>query len=126
MPDLGYRENVMGPQPIGKIVEPPPSMIEAFESLMRALMRGDRATVEAITEPQALEDIKQIESAIEPGVYATFEVIGRARISKHFYTKAILPGARPLTLQIRLGKNGDQWTIREAVNLTGRRSGWSR
>ena len=49
MPDLGERVIVMGPQPIAEIVEPPPPMFAAAEILLNALMRGDHATVEAMT-----------------------------------------------------------------------------
>jgi hypothetical protein len=126
MADLGYRENVLGPQPIGKVVEPPPAMLEAFDTMIHALMRGDREEVEGMTEAKAIDDIKQVESAIAPGAYDRYEVTGRARISRHFYTKVRLTGASPMTLQFRLGHNGDRWTIREVINLTGRRSGWSK
>lgn len=126
MADLGYRENVMGPQPISKIVPPPPAMIEAVDKLIHALMRGDHREVEAMTEPQALDDIRQIESAIAPGVYDKYEIVGRARVSKHFYSKVRLPGAVPIVFQVRLGQSGERWTVREAINLTGRRSGWSK
>ena len=128
MADLGYRENVMGPQPIGKIVVPPPAMTAALDALIHALVRGDRAAAEAMTEPQALEDLRQIENAIPPGVYDKYEIIGSARIAEHFYSKVRLAGAQPMTLQFRLGRNAnhDRWTVREAADLTGRRSGWSK
>jgi len=126
MPDLGFRENVMGPQPIGKIVLPPAEMTQALDTLMHSLMSGDRTVAEAMTEPQALDDLKQIANAIAPGVYDKFEVVGRARIAEHFYSKIRLAGTKPMTIQFRFGKNGERWTVREATNLTGRRSGWSK
>ena len=126
MPDLGYRENVMGPQPIGKVVVPPPAMLEAFDALMSALLRGDRDAAEAITEAQALDDLKRVEGAIAPGGYDKYELIGRARIAEHFFSKVRLVGPIPLTIQFRFGKNGDRWTVREVTDLTGRRSGWSK
>lgn len=126
MPDLGFRENVMGPQPIGKVVVAPAEMTAALDALMRALMSGDRGAAEAITEPQVLEDLRQIANAIAPGVYDKYELVGRARIGQHFFNKVRLTGAKPMTIQFRLGMNGERWTVREATNLTGRRSGWSK
>ena len=34
MADMGYRDNVMGPQPIAKIVKPPQSMIAAADAIL--------------------------------------------------------------------------------------------
>lgn len=126
MPDLGFRENVMGPQPIGKVVVAPAEMTQALDTLMHALMSGDRAAAEAMTEEQALDDLRQILSAIAPGAYDKYELVGRARIAQHFYNKVRLEGGNPMTVQFRLGKNDARWTVREATNLTGRRSGWSK
>ena len=128
MPDLGERGNVMGPQPIAQVVEPPAAMFAAAEQLLGALMRGDRASVEAMTAGQAREHIDQIANEIQPGKYDKFELIGRGRVAKHYFLKARLSGsgAAPFTIQFRLGEDDGKWTVREALNLTNRRSGWTK
>jgi hypothetical protein len=128
MPDLGERGNVTGPQPIAQIVEPPAAMLAAAKSLLNALMRGDRAGVEAMTAEQAREDMGRIANEIKPDKYDKFELIGRGRISRHYFLKARLTGtdAPPFTIQFRLGEDDGKWTVREALNLTERRSGWTK
>jgi len=128
MPDLGERRHVMGPQPIAEIVEPPADLFVAAETLLNALMRGDHATVEAMTPPHVRDEMSQISNAIPANKYDKFEIIGRARIAKHYFLKARLtgPSAEPFKFHFRLGQTDGKWTVREALNLTGRRSAWSR
>ena len=128
MPDLGERGNVMGPQPIGKIAEPPPAMLAAGEHLVNSIMHGDRAAAEAMTSSTAREDIARILDATRSCAYNKFEVIGQARVAKHHYLKVRLSGGEepPFTIQFRLAEENGQWNVREAVNLTGRRSGWTK
>jgi hypothetical protein len=42
--------------------------------------------------------------------------------------KARLTGANvaPFTIQFRLGEDNGKWTVREVLNLTGRRSAWTK
>ncbi len=127
MADLGFRENVMGPQPIGKIVEQPPEVREAADHFIHALMRGDIDAAKAMTEPQAYDDLKTLAAAIAPERHDKIEYIGGARIARHFFLKVRLPGTPPVKFQFRLGQNpAGEWTMREANDLTGRRSAWSR
>ncbi len=128
MPDLGDRGNVMGPQPIGKVVEPPAAMLAAAGQLLTAMMRGDLAAVEGMTTAQAREDIARITSALKPGAYDKFELLGRGRVAKHYFLKARLSGSdvEPFTIQFRLGEEAGRWTVREVLNLTGRRSAWTK
>lgn len=128
MPDLGERGNVMGPQPIASIVQPPAEMLAAAERLLNALMRGDRAVIEEMTPAHVRDEMMQVANAIPANRYDKFELIGRARVSKHYFLKAKLTGtgAEPFKLQFRLGESDGKWTVREALNLTGRRSAWSR
>jgi len=128
MPDLGERGNVMGPQPIAAIVEPPAEMLAATEHLLTALIRGDHASVEAMTPPHVLDEMMRVANEIPPNKYDRFELIGRARVAKHYFLKAQLIGAKvePFKFQFRLGETDGKWTVREALNLTGRRSAWSR
>lgn len=133
MADLGNRANVMGPQPIAKIVEPPKSMIAAADAILGAIVAGRRAEIEQASDEQAREAMLKIADSVKPGAYDKITIIGQARIAKHWYTKARLTGrtAKPFTLQFRLGQDGDskddgRWTIREANNLTEVRSAWTR
>lgn len=128
MPDLGERGNVMGPQPIGKVVEPPAAMLAAAAELLTAIMRGDLASAEAMTTQQAREDIARITHALKPGAYDKYELIGRGRVARHYFLKARLTGnnAQPITIQFRLGEDAGKWTVREVLNLTGRRSAWTK
>jgi hypothetical protein len=128
MPDLGERGNVMGPQPIAAVVEPPDAMFAAAEHLLKALMRGDHASVEAMTPAHVRDEMLGIAKEIPPNRYDKFEIVGRARVSKHYFLKAQLTGAgvEPFKFQFRLGETDGKWTVREALNLTDRRSAWSR
>jgi hypothetical protein len=128
MPDLGERGNVMGPQPIGKIVAPPAAMLAAAGQLLAAMMRGDLAAAEAMTTQQARADIARITNELKAVAYDKFELVGRGRVAKHYFLKARLTGdaAPPTMIQFRLGEDGGKWTVREVLNLTGRRSGWTK
>lgn len=128
MPDLGERGNVMGPQPIAAIVQPPAEMLAAADRLLNALMRGDRARIEEMTPAHVRDEMMQVANAIPANAYDKFELIGRARVSKHYFLKAKLTGTgvEPFKFQFRLGESDGKWTVREALNLTGRRSAWSR
>ena len=128
MPDLGERGNVMGPQPIAPIVQPPDEMLAAADRLLNALICGDRSTIEDMTPPHVRDEMMQIANAIPANRYDRFELIGRARVAKHYFLKAQLIGANiePFKFQFRLGETDGKWTVREALNLTGRRSAWTR
>jgi hypothetical protein len=128
MPDLGERGNVMGPQPIGKIVEPPAEMLQAAERLLRALIQRNRAQAEAAANPESREEMARIAAMVAAGAYDNFEFIGRGRVAKHYFLKARITGrdASPVTIQFRLGEQDGEWQVREILNLTGRRSGWTK
>jgi hypothetical protein len=128
MPDLGERGNVMGPQPIAPVVEPPAEMLAAAGELLTAMMHHDLAGVEAMTASQELENMRRIVNEIPAGKYDKFDLIGRARISRHYFLKARLTGhdVDPFKFQFRLGETDGKWKVREALNLTGRRSAWTR
>jgi hypothetical protein len=128
MPDLGERGNVMGPQPIAPVVEPPAAMLAAAADLLNALIRCDLARIDAMTAAQARDEMRTIAREIVPGRYDRFELIGRGRVARHYFLKARLMGAdaAPFTIQFRLGETDGKWAVREALNLTGRRSAWTR
>ena len=77
MPDLGERGNVMGPQPIGKIVEPPAAMLAAAGQLLAAILRNNLAAAEAMTTQDARAEIARITSEVKAGDYDKFELVGR-------------------------------------------------
>jgi hypothetical protein len=128
MPDLGNRANVMGPQPIGPIKQPPPEMLAAIDRFLAVLMAGNPAEALAMTDERARERVTQIAGAIKPGVYKQMHILGRARIVEHYFIKARLSGPKgeSLTLQFRIGPEGSRWTVREAADLTNMRSAWTK
>ena len=90
MPDLGNRANVMGPQPIGPIKQPPPGMMAAIDRFLAVLMAGDHAEALAMTDERARDQVGQIAGAIKPGVYKQMHILGRARVVEHYFVKARL------------------------------------
>jgi hypothetical protein len=119
--------NVMGAQPISARKVPPQAMLDAADRLLTSLLAGNKTEVLAMTEAQAQQDIAAIAESVNAGKFDRATIIGRARSANHYFIKARLTGsdATPFTLQVRLGENNGRWTIREAINLTGVRSGWS-
>lgn len=128
MPDLGNRANVMGPQPIGPIKEPPPEMMVAIDRFLSVLMAGNSAEALAMTDERAHERVARIAGVIKPGVYKQMRILGKARVVEHYFIKAHLSGSKgeSLTLQFRIGPEGDRWTVREAADLTDVRSAWTK
>ena len=128
MPDLGNRANVMGPQPLGPIKQPPPEMMAAIDRFLAVLMAGNRDEALAMTDERARDRVAQIAGAIEPGVYRQTRILGRARVAEHYFVKARLSGSKgeSLTLQFRIGPVGGRWTVREAADLTDVRSAWTK
>lgn len=128
MPDLGNRANVMGPQPIGPIKQPDPGMLDAIDRFLRALMAGMKDEALALSAPQAQDRVDQIADAVKSRGYNDIEILGKARVVEHYFVKARLSGTKgkPCTLQFRIGPEGGQWTVREAVDLSDLRSAWTK
>jgi hypothetical protein len=128
MPDLGERGNVNGPQPIGKVAQPPPAMLAAADDLMNAIKSGDRTAAETMTSPALVKDVAGIFDTTRSDTYDRFEVVARARVAHHHFFKVLFSGSDGAlsTIQFRLGEENGRWTVREITNLTGRRSGWSK
>ena len=108
MPDLGERGNVMGPQPIAAVVEPPAAMFAAAENLLNALMRGDHASVEAMTPAHVRDEMLQIAKEIPANRYDKFEIIGRARVAKHYFLKAHTDRRRRRAVQVSVSARRDR------------------
>jgi hypothetical protein len=129
MADLGTRANVMGPQPIGVRKVDPPEMYDAAGKFLDALMRGDKAAALAMTDEQAHGQVTAIADSFKAGAYTENEIFGKARVVKHYYVKGRLkgPGGAQASVQFRIGAGDDgRWTVREAINLTAVRSGWTK
>ena len=92
MPDLGNRANVMGPQPIGPIKQPPPEMMAAIDRFLAGLI-GNPDQALAMTDKRARYRVAQIAGAIKPGVYQHMHILGRARVAEHYFVKARLSGS---------------------------------
>ena len=128
MPDIGNRANVNGPQPIGKVIEPPEDLYPAARHLVDLLMKGDKTALAALSAEDAREDVAAVADSLKGKAYTEIEFYGRARVVKHWWLKVRLEGAKLPTasLQFRLGPDDSgAWIVREMMNLTGVRSGWS-
>jgi hypothetical protein len=128
MPDMGFRDNVMGPQPIAHRKGIPEDVYDAVARILDLLASGKSAEVSAMAVDSAKEEIVSLAASIKPGVYNDQSVLGTARTNDHYWIKARLtgPDAKPFTLQLRMGPSGDRLMIWEATNLSDVRSGFSK
>jgi len=128
MPDMGYRDNVMGPQPIAKRKPVPQSLLDSVTRILDLLADGKGSELIAMTVDTAKDETAKLAAAVKAGTYNDKSVIATARTNEHYWIKAKLtgPDAKPLTLQFRLGPDGDRWVIWQATNLSDSRSGWTR
>lgn len=109
MPDMGYRDNVMGPQPIGKRKPIPESLMKAVTQILDLLAEGKGSELTAMSVEPAKDEIAKLASAVNPGIYSDKSVIAMARTNEHYWIKAKLsgPDAKPFTFQLRLGPSAD-------------------
>jgi hypothetical protein len=128
MPDMGYRDNVMGPQPIGHRKPVPRSLHDAVAHILDLLADGKSSDLLAMTVDTAKDEVAKLASAAKAGTYSDKKVVATARTSEHYWIKAKLSGSdvKPFIVQFRLGPDGDRWLIWEATNLSDSRSGWTR
>jgi hypothetical protein len=128
MPDMGYRDNVMGPQPIATRKQIPEGLLTTVGRILDLLADGNRSELVAMAVDSAKDETVGLASALKAGTYSDKSVIAIARTSEHYWVKAKLtgPDAKPFTLQLRLGPDGDRWVIWQATNLSDSRSGWTR
>ena len=122
MPDLGERGNVMGPQPIASIVQPPAEMLAAAEHLLNALIRGDRATVEAMTPAHVRDEMMLVAKEIPPNKYDRFDLIGRARVAKHYFLKAQLDRRQCRTVHVSVSARRDRRQVDRSRSIEPDRS----
>lgn len=128
MPDMGYRDNVMGPQPIATRKPIPQDLLDTVARVLDLLSEGKGTEIAAMAVDTAKDETAKLAAAVKAGTYDDKSVIATARTNEHYWIKAKLtgPDAKPLTLQFRLGPDGDKWLIWEATNLSDARSAWTR
>jgi hypothetical protein len=128
MPDMGYRDNVMGPQPIAERKSIPESLLETVRHILDLLANGKSGEVSAMAVDTAKEETASLASSVKAGVYNDKSIVATARTNEHYWIKAKLigPDAKPLTVQFRMGPDGDRWLIWEASNLSDAPSAWTR
>jgi hypothetical protein len=128
MGDMGYRDNVMGPQPIAQRKPIPEAVLETAHHILDLLASGKGAAASAMAVDSAKDEIASLAAAIKPGIYRDKSIVGTARTNQHYWIKAKLTGAdaKPFTLQLRIGSSEDRWLIWEATNLSDVRSGFTK
>ncbi len=128
MADLGYRDNVMGPQPIGKRKPIPQDLVATVERILDLLAQGKSAQVAAMAAEAAKDESARLASAAKAGSYNDKRVLAVARINAHYWVKAKMtgPGIKPFVIQLRMGPDSGRWIIWEAANLTDAKSGWTK
>jgi hypothetical protein len=128
MPDMGYRDNVMGPQPIAHRKPIPQSLHDAVARILNLLAEGNSNDLVAMTVDTAKDEVAKIGASVKAGIYSDKKVLATARTSEHYWIKAKLtgPDAKPFIVQFRLGAEADRWLIWEATDLSNARSGWTR
>ena len=131
MADLGYRDNVMGPQPIATRKPVPQTMLDSVHRMLELLAGGKANELAALAVDGAKDETSRIAGGIRAGTYNDKKIIAMARTSEHYWIKARLTGAemKPFIIQLRVGQvrvgDGD-WLIWEATNLTDAKSGWTK
>ena len=128
MPDMGFRDNVMGPQPIAKRKPIPESLKATVARILDLLADGKSSELSALAVDTAKDETARLTSAVKAGTYKDKGVLAIARTNEHYWIKAKLtgPDAKPFAFQLRLGPDGDRWVIWEATNLSDSRSAWTR
>ena len=128
MPDMGFRDNVMGPQPIAHRKAIPESVLETVWGILDLLANGKAAEVSALAVDSAKDEVASLAAAVKPRIYSDRSIVGTARTNEHYWIKAKLTGvdAKPFTLQLRMGPSGDRLMIWEATNLSDVRSGFTK
>jgi len=128
MPDMGFKENVMGPQPIAHRKEIPQNVLEMALRVLDLLTMGKGAEASSMAVDAAKDEIASAAAAVKPGIYNDKSIVGTARTNEHYWIKAKLtgPDAKPFTLQLRLGPHAGRLMIWEATNLSDVRSGFTK
>src|SRR5690242_17539924 len=128
MADLGFRENVMGPQPIAQRKPIPQDMLDTVARFLDLLAQGNAGEAAKLTVDSSKEQASALASSVKAGAYADKIIMATARTNDHYWVKAKMtgPGVKPFIAQFRLGPQGGGWIIWEIMNLTDARSAWSK
>ena len=128
MPDLGFRDNVMGPQPIAERRPIPQEVIDLVARILTLLAEGKSNELIAMAVDNAQDEVAKLSAAVKPNLYRGKDIVATARTNQHFWIKAKLtaPDTKPFTLQLRLGPDGDRLRIWQATNLSDARSAWTK
>ncbi len=128
MPDMGIRGNVLGPQPIARRKPVPDAVLATVARVMDLLASGSREELAALAVARERDALVRLASAAEPGNYDRREIVATARTNDHYWIKARMSGSgvKPFLFQLRLGLDGNNWAVWQAINLTGLRSAWTR
>jgi len=79
MPDMGYRDNVMGPQPIAKRKPVPQSLLDSVTRILDLLANGKGSELIAMTVDTAKDETAKLAAAVKAGTYNDKSVIATAR-----------------------------------------------
>ena len=128
MPDLGYRENVMGPQPISARKPMPADMLAAVDRFLSLLRSGDANALREMAVENTKDQVANLAASVKPGAYDDRKVLASARTNEHYWVKAKLtgPDIKPFIVQLRLGNENGKWLIWQTMNLTDARSAWTK
>lgn len=128
MPDMGYRDNVMGPQPIMARRPIPQDLLDAVTQILDLLASGKASEANATAVESAKEEIAKVAASIKPGIYNDKKIVATARTNDHYWIKVKLIGAdaKPTILQLRMGPDGNKWSIWQVTNLSDARSAWTK
>ncbi len=125
MPDLGKRENVMGPQPIAKRVVPP-AEVEATAKRITELLSAGK--VSELTVESMRTEMEALATSAPADRYRGCAIIAMARVNLHYYLKIRMLSAdgEPFLFQVRIGETKGRWMVFDIMNLSGLRSAWTR
>jgi hypothetical protein len=128
MADLGFRENVMGPQPIAQRKPIPQDMLDTVARFLDLLAQGNGAELSQMAVESTKEQASALASVVKPGAYNDKSVMATARTNEHYWVKAKMtgPGIKPFIVQLRLGPQSGGWIIWEIMNLSNARSAWTK
>jgi hypothetical protein len=128
MPDLGKRENVMGPQPIAKRVVPPAEVEATAKRITELLSAGKVSELTELTVESMRTEMEALAKSAPAGRYSGCAIVAMARVNLHYYLKIRMMSAdgEPFLFQVRIGETKGRWMVFDIMNLSGLRSAWTR
>jgi hypothetical protein len=128
MPDLGNRANVMGPQPLSKPVETPKEVIDAALRVASLVASHNPGALESLALEACRNELTSLAKNAPPGKYRDAEIVGVARVNQHYFVKLQLPRSdgELFKIQLRVGQHDGRWMVWDAMNLSDKRSAWTK